>query len=75
VIGARKDGVQVDVAGLDEFDIGDFSSEVGDVERLLQLGIPSATFQKQVQKRLALKYLCDLRQDVKDRIAAEIEEG
>lgn len=75
VIEARKDGVQVDVAGLDEFDIGDFSSEVGDVERLLQLGIPSTTFQKQVQKRLALKYLCDLRQDVKDRIAAEIEEG
>jgi len=75
VTAARKDGVQVDVAGLDEFDIGDFSSEVGDVERLLQLGIPSATFQKQVQKRLALKYLCDLRQDVKDRIAAEIEEG
>lgn len=72
---ARKDGVRVDVAGLDEFDIGDFSSEVGDVERLLQLGIPSVTFKKQVQKRLALKYLCDMRQDVKDRIAAEIEEG
>ncbi|MGA2185074.1 MAG: hypothetical protein ABSH47_18805, partial [Bryobacteraceae bacterium] len=30
---------------------------------------------KQVFKRLALKYLCDSRQDIKDQIAREIEEG
>jgi hypothetical protein len=28
---------------------------------------------KEVQKKLALKYLADARQDVKDRIVAEIE--
>jgi len=47
--------------GLDEFDIGDFSSELQDAQTLLSLGIDSATFRTQVLKRLALKYLCDVR--------------
>ncbi len=33
----------------------------------------SPTLKKEVFKKLALKYLCDARQDVKDRIVAEIE--
>ena len=69
----REDGLRVDVSGMDEFDIGDFTTELANAGELLALKIPSPTLTKQVQKKLALKYLCDVRQDVKDRIAAEIE--
>ncbi len=70
---ARCDQLTVGVSGLDEFDIGEFSTELADAERLLSLGIVSPTLRKQVFKKLAFKYLCDVRQDVKDRIAAEID--
>lgn len=69
----REDGLRVDVSGMDEFDIGDFTTELANAEQLLALKIDSPTLTKQVQKKLALKYLCDVRQDVKDRIAAEID--
>ncbi len=75
VIAAREDVVRVNVAGVDEFDIGDFSVELDEAERLLNMGIQSPTLRKQVFKKLALKYLCDSQQDVKDRIAREIEEA
>jgi hypothetical protein len=71
---AREDTLLIDVSGLDEFDIGDFGSELADAERLLALGIQSPTLRKQVYKKLSLKYLCDVRQDIKDRIVREIEE-
>ena len=70
---AREDGLYIDVSGMDEFDIGDFSTELSDARELLALGIDSPTLKKQVFKRVALKYLCDSRQDVKDRIVREIE--
>ena len=70
---AREDGLHIDVTGLDEFDIGDFSNELDDAERLLNLEIGSITLRKQVLKKLAFKYLCDMRQDVKETIAKEIE--
>ena len=70
---AREDGLIVNVSGLDEFDIGDFSAELSDAERLLKLGIESPTLKQQIFKKLALKYLCDVRQEVKDRIAGEID--
>jgi hypothetical protein len=72
---ARQDGLLIDVSGLDEFDISDFSTELDDAKKLLDLGIESATFKKQLHKRVALKYLCDVRQDVKNKIAAEIEDS
>jgi hypothetical protein len=62
------------VTGLDEFDIGDFSTELADAERLVDLQVDSPTLKKEIFKKLALKYLCDARQDVKDRIVAEIEQ-
>ncbi len=40
---------------------------------LLGLGIPSETLERQVHKKLAFKYLCDASQEVKDRIAEEID--
>ena len=75
IAAARQDGLTIDVSGLDEFDIDDFSTELDDAKKLLELGIESATLKKQIFKRLALKYLCDARQEVKNRVAEEIEEG
>lgn len=72
---ARQDGLTIDVSGLDEFDVGDFSSELDDAKRLLELGIESPTLRKEVFKKLAYKYLCDTRQELKDQIAKEIDEG
>jgi hypothetical protein len=70
---AREDDLAIGVTGLDEFDISDFAVEVDDAQKLLALGAESPTLRKEVQKKLALKYLADARQDVKDRIVAEIE--
>lgn len=75
IAGARGDEIGVDVAGLDEFDIGDFQGELEEAERILRLGIASPTLKTQVFKKLAMKYLCDVRQEVKDKIAQEIDEG
>ncbi len=73
IAAARQDGVTIDVTGLDEFDIGDFSNELDDAQRLLALGIGSETLKKQVFKKLALKYLSDARQEIKNRVAEEID--
>ncbi len=70
---ARQDELTIDVSGLDEFDIADFTSELENAKRLLDLGIGSPTLKKEVFKKLAQKYLCDVRQELKDRISAEIE--
>ena len=70
---ARKDGLTIDISGLDEFDIQDFASELADAKSLLALGIPSETFRRQLFKRIALKYFCDARQEIKTQIAEEID--
>ena len=75
VAAARQDAMTVDVVGLDSFDITDFGTEATDAQSLLNLGIQSPTLKKQVFKRVALKYLCDARQEIKDRIAEEIDAG
>lgn len=72
---ARADGLLVYASGLDEFDVGDFSTDLEDARRLLALGIQSSTLQKQIFKRLAAKYLCDVRQETKDRISQEIDDS
>src|SRR5580658_1816754 len=71
---AREDGLSIDVSGMDEFDIGDFGTELEDAQRLLSLGIESPTLKKQVFKKLAFQFLCDVRQEVKDRIGREIDQ-
>ena len=72
---ARQDGLAIDVSGLDEFDIGDFSVELDDAKKLLDLGIQSNTLKKQLFKKLAFKYFCDVRQNVKNQIADEIDQS
>ncbi len=74
IVDARQDNLTIGVSGLDEFDIGDFAGELTDAERMLKLGIQSTTLTKQVYKKLAFKYLCDANQEIKDRIAREIDE-
>jgi hypothetical protein len=72
---ARQDGLEIAVMGMDVFDISDFTDEIADAKDLMALGITSPTMKKEVSKRLALMYLADLPQDVKDQIAAEIEQA
>jgi hypothetical protein len=72
---AREDGIAISVTGMDEFDITDFGTELSDAQALLGLGVESPTLKKEIFKKLALKYLSDSRQDVKDRIVGEIEAG
>ncbi len=61
------------VSGLDEVDIGDFATELQDAKNLLQIGIESSTLKRQIYQRLAIKYLNDARQEIKDQIAREID--
>jgi hypothetical protein len=75
IAAAREDQIEISVTGMDEFDIADFSTELSDAQQLLGLGVDSPTLKKEVFKKLSLKYLCDARQDVKDRIAAEIDKA
>jgi hypothetical protein len=75
IAAARQDGVSIDIAGLDEFDIDDFGNELNDAKKLLDLGINSETLKKQIFKTLAFKYLGDARQEIKNRVAEEIERG
>ncbi len=75
IAAARQDDVAIEVSGMDEFDIDDFSSELDDAKKLLDLGIGSETLKKQIFKDLALKYLGDARQEIKNRVAEEIEAG
>ena len=72
---AREDELVIDVAGLDDFDLQDFTTDLAEAGQLLSLGIQSETLRKQVYKRLAFKYLCDVRQEVKDEIAREIDQS
>ncbi|MDQ2843298.1 MAG: hypothetical protein M3Y72_20125 [Acidobacteriota bacterium] len=70
---AREDGVVISVSGLDEVDISDFGTELQLAANLLQLGISSPTLRSQIYQRLAMKYLSDARQEVKNQIAQEID--
>jgi len=70
---AREDGLVLSVSGLDELDIGDFGTELQEAKSLLQLGIASPTLKRQIFQKLAFKYLSDVRQETKDRIAEEID--
>jgi hypothetical protein len=70
---ARTDEVSIQVSGLDEVDISDFGTELQQAANLLQLGINSPTLKRQIFQRVALKYLNDVRQELKDQIVREID--
>lgn len=71
---ARQDDVAISVSGLDEIDIADFTAELQNAGHLLQMGIDSPTLKREIFQRLAVKYLSDARQEIKDQIAREISE-
>jgi hypothetical protein len=75
IAAAREDELEISVGGMDQFDIADFSTELTDAQQLFALGVDSPTLKKEIFKKLALRYLSDARQDVKDRIVEEIEHG
>ena len=75
ITAARQDELAIDILGLDEFDIEDFGTELDNAKKLLDLGIQSETLKKQIFKKLASKYLCDARQEIKSRVAEEIDRG
>ena len=58
-----------------KFDIQSFSDEVQDAASVLALQIPSETAKSQLFKRVALKYFCDARQNIKTKIADEIDQA
>ncbi|HUQ95650.1 MAG TPA: hypothetical protein VM120_28490 [Bryobacteraceae bacterium] len=70
---ARQDTLQINVSGMEDFDIGEFASDLADAGQLLGLGIASPTLKAHVFKKLAAKYLCDVRQGIKDQINLEID--
>ena len=73
IAAAREDDLAITVTGIDEFDIADFATDLADAQQLLALGLDSPTLKKEIFKKLALKYLSDARQDVKERIVGELE--
>ncbi|MBI3694064.1 MAG: hypothetical protein HY238_04390, partial [Acidobacteria bacterium] len=73
IAGARRDEVAVQVTGLDQFDVKDFSEELANAQLLRELVTGSGTFGREMQKRLALKYLEDGPQELKNQVAREID--
>ena len=63
-------GLEYDFAGR-----VDFSTELDDAKKLLEFGIGSETLKRQLFKKLAFKYFCDVSQGVKNQIAQEIDDS
>jgi len=70
---ARKDKVLLSVTGLDEFEAGEFKEELEEAKALLNLGVESTTFKKQLFRRLVFKLLSDINETEKYTIASEID--
>ncbi len=75
LIRVRKDDIRISVSGLDEFEVGEFNEELDEAQKLLNMGLQSKTFRKQAFKKLAFKFLADINETTKERIATEIEEA
>jgi len=73
VAAARQDEVKVEVSGLDQFDVKDLGDELENAQRLRTLEIHSGTFERELHKKLALKFLDDSSQEIKNQIVSEID--
>jgi hypothetical protein len=73
IMEARYEDVSFSISGLDELDIADFGTELQQAQNLLQMGIESPTLKRLIFQRLAFKYLSDVPQETKDKIAREID--
>ncbi len=72
---ARRDDVRFEVSGLDRFDALDFEEELGAAAQLREIGIRSPRFEREMQKRLALRYLDSATQETKNAVIEEIDAG
>ena len=72
---ARKDPVEIEITGMDQFEEPDFGEELKNARGLQEIGIGSSRFEKEVRKRVALKYLENASQETKNEILREIEAG
>lgn len=70
---ARRDTVEVEVAGLDEFEHTDLRDEIHLAAELEKLGLNSPRLAKEVRKRVALKYLDTASQGTKNAVLDEID--
>jgi hypothetical protein len=70
---ARQDALAIEVSGMNDFDIGEFGSDLEDARKLLDLGIGSETMKQQLFKKLVFKYFCDASQETKNAMAREID--
>jgi hypothetical protein len=71
---ARQDDIEFEISGMDQFDMPDFAEELKHAAELRQLGIASPRFEKELQKRVALKYLDGASQETKNEVIREIEQ-
>ena len=72
---ARKDPVEIEITGMDQFEEPDFGEELENAQGLQKIGIGSPRFEKEIRKRVALKYLESASQETKNEIVREIEAG
>ena len=72
---ARQDDVKFEITGMDQFDATNFSDELAAAIGLREAGIHSPRLIKEVQKRIALKYLEGATQETKNAVVEEIERG
>lgn len=73
IAAARRDTVRPQVTGLDQFDVKDFTEELNNAKTLSTLITSSSTFTREMQKKLALRYLEDADPSVKSRVMAEVD--
>lgn len=70
---ARRDDVEIEISGMDQFDVPELAEELDSAQALRSLGIRSPRFEKEVQKRIALRYLEGASQETKNEVVREIE--
>jgi hypothetical protein len=70
---ARRDDVEISIAGMDQFADPDFGEELANAVGLQGLGIRSGRLEREVKKRVAMKYLEGASQEIKNEVAREIE--
>lgn len=70
---ARKDEVEIEISGLDQFEHTDLRDEIQTAHDLKKLGLNSPRLTKEMRKRIALKYLETSSQATKDAVLDEIE--
>jgi hypothetical protein len=70
---ARRDDVEISITGMDQFDDPELSVELANAAELQKLGIRSPRLEREVKKRVAMKYLEGASQETKNEVAREID--